>query len=707
MNASAALSYVSAGLCTALAFAIILRGRRSPANWLFLAGMILLACIGVMDARSLQAPTPHSVLHWQTLAFMTKAFLPVVWIGFSLTFARGNYSEFLSRWRLTLALALMVPVVFILGFQSNLISHIRVSDRGEILSAGFGAAGQTLNVFLLVSSVIVLMNLEKTFRAAIGTMRWRIKYVVLGMAVILGARIYTGSQAMLYSGLNLSFSTVEAAAVVLGCLLIFLGHLRAGHFETDVYPSQALLYSSITVIVVGIYLLIIGLLARLVTWLGGDAAFPVKAFLILLAVVGLAVVLLSNRLQQRMRHMVSRHFQRPLYDYRSVWRSFTEKTISRLDQEDLCRTVTAFVSQLFQVLSVNIWLVDSEKQRLVFGASTSLPHAEALNLTPSQAEAIEVIRAFELRADPVDLDGSTGEWGAVLRRCTPGEFREGGHRLCVPVRAGQELLGLITLGDRVGGVPMSTQEYDLLKCIADQAAAGLQNIQLSHKLMRTREMEAFQTMSAFFVHDLKNTASTLSLMLKNLPLHFNDPAFREDALKGIGNTVDHINSLIGRLGQLRQGLTLRPAMSDLNGLVAEVLKQVRGTKSTRIEFQPGGLQPIALDADQVRKVVLNLVLNAQEALNGSNGSIQIRTHQDDHWTVLAVQDNGCGMTPEFIQQSLFRPFQTTKKRGIGIGMFQSKMIVEAHKGRIEVHSIQGQGTTFQLFLPNRSQVDET
>ena len=67
--------------------------------------------------------------------------------------------------------------------------------------------------------------------------------------------------------------------------------------------------------------------------------------------------------------------------------------------------------------------------------------------------------------------------------------------------------------------------------------------------------------------------------------------------------------------------------------------------------------------------------------------------------LIRVVDDGCGMTAEFVRRSLFRPFQTTKKRGIGIGMFQSKMIVDAHGGRIEVDSTPGQGTTFRVLLP--------
>src|SRR5207247_7003244 len=107
---------------------------------------------------------------------------------------------------------------------------------------------------------------------------------------------------------------------------------------------------------------------------------------------------------------------------------------------------------------------------------------------------------------------------------------------------------------------------------------------------------------------------------------------------------------------------------------------------------------IQADPEQLQKVVTNLLLNAREALNG-DGEIRVQTAQENGWVTLSVTDNGCGMSEEFMHRSLFRPFQTTKKSGLGIGMFHSKAIVEAHQGRIEVESSVGQGATFRVLLP--------
>jgi putative PEP-CTERM system histidine kinase len=213
-----------------------------------------------------------------------------------------------------------------------------------------------------------------------------------------------------------------------------------------------------------------------------------------------------------------------------------------------------------------------------------------------------------------------------------------------------------------------------------------------------KELEAFQTISAFFVHDLKNAASTLRLMLQNLPIHFDDPDFRADALRGIGETTNRINQIIEHLGAVRSKLELRSSEIDLNALVDQAIQSVNGNPGVEIEKELGPVPKLIADSEQLQSVVMNLLLNARDAV-GSHGRIQVKTRERNGWATLSVTDNGCGMTADFVRQSLYRPFKTTKKKGLGIGMFQTKMIVEAHQGSIRVKSEIGKGTTFQVLLP--------
>jgi putative PEP-CTERM system histidine kinase len=691
------LAFASALFGGILVLAILWNKQRSLVHFFFAAGMVALAAESAFNGLSLKALAVGQVdwvIYWQHWRLLAMAFLPGIWLFFSLTYSRGNHREFLQRWKLALLIFFLIPLILGILFNGDLIF---AEDQPKFV-INLSMLGFILNLLLLVSMVLVLMNLERTFRAAVGVMRWRIKFMVIGLGVLFAVRAYTSSQALLFHTVDLPLQSVNSGALFVACLLVSRSFLREGHFDLDVYPSHSVLQNSLTILLAGIYLLVIGVFAKLVAHFGGDTAFALKAFVVLAALVLLTILLLSDRARLLTSRFISRHFQRPIYDYRTVWRKFTEATATCVNQTELCQAAVKSVTDIFQTLSVTIWLVDDKKEQLIFAASTFLSEAKAVDLLPKKEAVAEAIRNLQNQHEPLDIETAKENWTATLRQCHPEEFQKGGHRVCVPMIVGDEILGLLMLGDRVGGAPFSWQDFDLLKCIGDQIAAGLLNTRLSQKLLQARELEAFQTMSAFFVHDMKNTANTLNLMLQNLPVHFDNPEFRADALRGVSKTVAHINRLISRLGSIRNELQIKPTESDLNELVAKALagwEEVAGINLKK-DFAP--LPKLFFDQDQMLKVATNLIFNAREAVSKS-GHVQIQTIQKNGWAILSVSDDGCGMSPEFLNRSLFRAFQTTKKNGLGIGMFQSKMIVEAHKGRIEVESEPGKGATFRVFLP--------
>ena len=704
------LDFASAFLGGAIALIAAFRERRSKAVWFLVAGMALLSCESVFCGLVTQAVVPAKAALWEDCALLAMSLLPGTWLFFSLSYARGNYREFLGKWRITLAAAFIVPIFLAISCRGRLMAALVYLPATNQWLFRLNLFGWALYVICLLSTVAVLAQLERTFWASVGTMRWRIKFMVLGLGLLFAVRFYTACQALVLptpslvngqlmsvTGPRSSAGTVNAAALLLGCLLM-LRSLFRGSSAVAVFPSHKDLHKSGTVMVAGLYLLIVGVLAKVVQRLGLTNSFELRAFLILVALVVVTVLLLSDRVQLHTRRFVSRYLQRPLYDYRTVWRRFTEGTASRVTQKELCQASVKLAADLFQALSVSIWLMDDKGENLELAASTSLSGPMAEKLRPSREEAAELIKAMRHRLEPVDVEYSNEDWAATLRRCHPSEFEEGGARVCVPMIAAGDLLGVMLLGDRVAGVLFSLQDYDLLKCVGDQIAASLLNSQLSHKLLQAKELEAFQTMSAFFVHDLKNTASTLNLMLQNLPVHFDNPAFREDALRGIAKSGKHINNLIGRLSVLRHDLQIHPEVSDLNELVSKILASWSGAAALQLSSKLGPIPKFRFDSEQIHKVVTNLVLNAAEAVP-PNGRIHVETSLTEGWVVLTVADNGCGMAPEFLRASLFRPFQTTKKEGFGIGMFQSKMIIEAHGGRVEVESQLNHGTTFRVLLP--------
>ena len=640
--------------------AVLFRNRRSFAGWCFFAGMTTLAVESALEGISLQNSQPEDVAYWQSLALMTKSFLPGIWLAFSLSYSRGNYREFLDTWKFFLAAALLFPVGILLGFHSELIHLLPPTDTTHGWSLSFGKAGQSLNVLWLISAVMILNNLEKTFRSTVGTMRWRIKFVFLGFAVIFAGRIYSLSQDILYPQYNLALIDFETGSLLIGCSLIGIGYFRNGIAEVDVYPSQSFLQGTVTILLAGGYLFVIGLLAQLIAFLGGAGSFKTQTLVVLLGIAGLAILLLSDRFRQRIQRFVSHHFKRPQHDFRKVWLLFTQRTSGVLDRDTVCVTAVKLISETFNVLSVTIWRVDERKERLVFGASTSLIASDNLGL-PLRSVMPQVAPE---NSQLFNLEELKEEWAENLKEINSAKFRNGGNRICLPLSAGDRWLGWAILADRVNGLSYTVEELDLLKCMGDQIAAVLLNLRLTDELMLAKELEAFQTMSTFFVHDLKNAASTLGLTLQNLPVHFDDPEFRADALRGIENTLNRINLHISRLSALRNKLELKPIASDLNQLIIETLNSLNGMPGVQLvrDFHP--LPKVVVDPEQLQSVVANLLLNAREAV-GSDGQIRIETDQREGRAILSVTDNGCGMSSDFLKTFAVPSVPNHKEEGVG------------------------------------------
>jgi putative PEP-CTERM system histidine kinase len=368
------------------------------------------------------------------------------------------------------------------------------------------------------------------------------------------------------------------------------------------------------------------------------------------------------------------------------------------DERDLCAVSAKLIAELFDVLSVTIWLLDDETERLIVGASTAPQVAEVTATRPRDVSSIAVSVGLRTKSSPFDLEHVSDSWAKELRRLNPPAFSNGGNRLCVRLGAGEQVHGVLVLADRVNGAIYSVEELDLLKCIGDHMTSVLMNLRLANDVAQAKELDAFRTMSAFFVHDLKNAAASLNLMLKNLTVHFDDPGFRQDALRTVRNAARRIDEIIERLSTLRQDAGGVHVAADLNQIVSEALDKVNGTPSIEVTKELRPLPAILADRDQIHSVVTNLVLNAREAVS-AGGRVFVRTEHQGRRVVLSVVDNGCGMTQAFLTDRLFRPFQSTKKKGLGIGLFQSRAIVQAHGGGIHVESAPGQGTTFFVSFP--------
>jgi putative PEP-CTERM system histidine kinase len=696
MSFNTILSFAAALLSGILAIFVLYRDRRSFIHWTFAAGMVSLALEAVLTGVSVQAQLAETVIRWQRIRFVVGGFIPPIWLLFALSFTRENYMQSLERMKWLLVSCFGIPVVLGMGLNSGLVRGA-ILNESSVWILGLGWPGYFLQVFVVLMVVIVLMSLERTLRASRGHMRWQIKFMIVGLGSLFAVRIYTGGQTLLFRSVDMGLEVVNACTLIVAGALMIRSLLRLRVLSVDFYPSQTVLYSAFTLVLVGTYFIVVGVLANLVKHFDGGQSFAIRVFLVFLAFLGISILLLSDRFRHKIKRFIAIQMKRPQYDYRREWVRFTEETATITDVRNLCMTVARMVSDTLEVLSVTVWLLDEPHARLRPVGSTVFSETGTGHRISEEGEA-KLVQAMKDQEMPVDLDDPNIPWAYDLKLSMPDGFREARIRYCVPLSAGENLLGVVTLGERVEYKPFSFEEFDLLKTIVDQTAASLLNLKLSEDLRKAKEMEAFQTMSAFVLHDLKNLSSSLSLTMQNLPIHFENPDFRKDALHTIQGSVAKINDMCGHLSMLSKKIELKRAEIDLNGLTESTLRSlnecIKGSLLKKLQPIPR----VSADPEQIEKVLTNLILNANEAV-GNGGEIQVSTEQRDGWIVLSVVDNGCGISKEFMERCLFLPFKTTKKGGMGIGLFHSKMIVEAHQGRIEVQSEEGRGSTFRVMLP--------
>lgn len=695
MNPYAIAPLISFIFLLAGAFYVIKKGAGRVFNWIFVFAILVLALVEFGNFMALISSNQMKALFWLRWVLAGLSFLPLSWTLLSLIFARENYQVSLRRQGRYLTLLSIAT----LGFLSFLHRESLIMSA-KIVSGSYGftlgAAGRYFFVFLLLSLVVILLNFENTYRFSKGKQRQSIKWTIRGIGIFIGAYVALSSLALLFSYIDVRFTIFGSIAIVIGFLLVSRSILRYGLADTYVYVGRQAVYTSATLSIVGLYLFMVGLIAKIIM----SAGINLRTFFSLLAALFVFILFLtivfSGQLKEKLRLFIDRSFYKGKYDYRREWGSFSEKISSLFSLDELLFNIADAIQKVMHIENISIMLLDESKNRFFAakGSGNEIyfdKNSEFIDWLWRYAQPIE-IESFSKKADTAKIYQANREKLEAL-----------GVSICVPLICNQKLMGILNVGKNPSGdrYRFSQEDLELLKRLADQAAVAISNAKLSEELIIASEMESLQKVSSFIIHDLKNFVSVLSMVVQNAAQNIDNPQFRKDSLDTISETIGKMNNLMSKVSSLPKQLELKLKPGDLNSLIKELVAK------SKLEEMPGvmvvkeldKLPPTMFDYEYIYKVALNLVLNAVEAFNGQGGKVKISTNKSNGFVNLAISDTGCGMSKEYIQKYLFRPFKTTKKKGLGIGLYQCKTIVEAHAGRIEVDSQENKGSTFTVRLP--------
>ena len=599
---------------------------------------------------------------------------------------RGQANVQRPVWLGPLAAALVV-----LGIGAQVAATFRIATFGDPLRLAM-FLGIALNVFGLVL-------VEQLFRTLVDS-RWNIKPLCLGLASAFAFDLYLFADALLFNRLDTDAWSVRGLVHALVIPLLVLSTVRNRDWTFNFALSRRVMFHSTALVASGAYLLFMAAAGYYVRYFGGSWGRSLQVALIFAAFLTLAAMAFSGSLRAKLRVIVSKHFFAYRYDYRDEWLRFTQALSARGGQRELGQDVIKGLADMLESPAGSLWLRDSAGAQFVQAARWNMPADPVQEPANSRfigflSESGWVVNLEEYRSSPERYRGMRlpqwlSEW--------PNAW------LVIPLASAHELIGFVVLATARTRVDVDWEVNDLLKTAARQAATFLGQMQATEALLEARKFDAFNRMSAFVVHDLKNIVAQLSLMLKNAERHRDNPAFQKDMLMTIEHSVERMKQL---MMQLREGTTPVDAVSGID-LVA-IVDRIQRTKANQrpsVELRVEEKVAAHGHEDRLERVIGHLVQNAIDA-TAADGRVWIKLAKRDGLALIEVGDTGRGMTPEFVKDRLFKPFQTTKTTGMGIGAYESFQYVQELGGRVEVDSTPDVGTQVRLFLPAFEQSTES
>ena len=559
---------------------------------------------------------------------------------------------------------------------------------------GIGAPlmGQGLAIALLLQSIFALLLIEQVYRNRKPERRWEIKHLCLGLGILFAFDLFVWSDALLFRRLEPTFSAARGVVSALIVPLIGVSAVRNPTWSIEAHVSREVVFHSATLLAAGLYLMAMASAGYYVRLFGGDWGVFLQTTFLAASGIVLLTVLFSAAFRARMRLLMAQHFFSFKYDYRKEWLRFTAALAA--PGEDAALAVVRALAALVESRSGMLWVRGSDGgfDLAACWGQEVLPAwslARADPFVTSLEQGAGIIDLHELRAAPDLAPGlDLPDWVLSM----PDVW------LVLPLRFREHLCGLVFLGTSLARRRLDWEERALLQTASCQAASYVSLLASEQALARARQFEAVHRTSAYVLHDLKNLLAQQSLIVSNAERHRQNPEFLNDVVKTVESSVERMRRLMVRLRQGEGEATLaRVALSDL---IDEVIGASR-TREPQVQEPAPSVMPLHVlaDRDRLRNVLLHIVQNAQEATR-ADGLVRVDLRQVGGDALISIEDDGVGMSPAFVRERLFRPFDSTKGlTGMGIGAFESREVIRRLGGELSVDSQPQQGTCFRIRLP--------
>lgn len=549
-------------------------------------------------------------------------------------------------------------------------------------------------IFLLLFMTLVgLVIVEQLFRNRTTEASSSIGYLCMSLGAIFAYDIYVYSNAMLFSHVDENIWAARGALNAFAVPLIVLAARRSPDLSLDVFVSRQIVFYTTSLLGSGLYLLGVAIAGYYIKLYGGGWGSVFQIIFLSGAVFMLAMVLSSPTSRAKIRIFLNKHFYRNKYEYREQWMRLTQSLTEEADTQGFNRRVVFALTDILDAKGGMLWLMNETHE---YACVSKIDMPSVAELEPDTSDFTSfltqkkwIIDLDELKTKPEVYENLVlPEWLTQLDDAW----------LVIPLLQQGSLTGFVIISHSRVVRSINWEDRDLLKTAAQQVSSYLALITAKEELDRAHQFDAFNRLSAFVVHDLKNLVAQLGLVVTNAAKHKNNPAFMDDAINTVDNSVKKMDRL---LAQLRKARFEKQQQNNIivNKTISDAVNNMQDMQPLPEFINFPEEMRLFTDKDRFGAVLEHLIRNAQEA-TPDDGYVRIKLTQESGKAVIEVEDSGTGMDEEFIRTRLFQPFYTTKgNAGMGIGVYEARQFVQQLGGSIQVSSKLDKGTTFRIQLP--------
>jgi putative PEP-CTERM system histidine kinase len=553
----------------------------------------------------------------------------------------------------------------------------------------------------LLMALLGLVLLEQVYRNSRAQGRFAIKFFVIAMGVMFAYDLFLYSQAQLLKSVDAVTWAARGFVVAMMVPMLALAARRNPHWSLDVFVSRQVVFYTTSILAIGMYLLLMASGGYFIRLYGGTWGRLAQLVFFAGAVAVLVSLVASSALRRRLRVFISKHFYRNKYDYRIEWLRFIDTLSAPVEGIEVRANAVRSIAQIIGSPGGILFMRDdggAQYQPAAVWPQGGEP-SRRFPALPANDELVEFLVRRQWVVDAEEHARSPDSYQNVMLPGFIGDDRER-HRFVLPLVHGTDMIGFMVLAAPPPPFNPTFEDRDLLKTVGRHVATHLAQHETDRQLADSRQFEAYHRLTAFVMHDLKNLAAQLSLIVSNAEKHKRNPEFVDDAISTIANSTGRMQRLIEQLQRREVQTTVRRV--PLGEVARRAVERCRARHPQPVFENEGGEAFVEADMERLTMIVEHVIRNAQDA-TPAEGRVGVRVEPGTEWHALVVTDSGAGMSPEFIRDRLFKPFDTTKgSKGMGIGAYQVREYVQSIGGRVLVESQEGEGTRIELHLPVQS-----